>query len=330
MGYYARVECDSLNEYNGERATTFIITFPRIVLAEVVTHRVNADGVWDEEFSVCERTTTEAISKNSASSRAIPFEKMLQKIKDDPFMPFWTLNQKGMQGRFVSDQQSIDIANREWLAARDEMINRAIHIETFGIHKQDVNRLLEPWMWVTQVVTSSRWDNFFALRCHKDAHPAFARIARMMFLARRKSTPTELKATEWHLPFIRPEEKEGFKWLPPIGDFLYDKETKYELPLLIKKSAARCAWVSYENHDKQADDEAHIKTFDRLMSELPVHASPVEHQLTPMHPAWDAAFQGRVRSNIKGYLQARKLIRHEEIVNYNPTEDEIASWGLEP
>jgi len=86
-----------------------------------------------------------------------------------------------------------------------------------GIHKQHANRLLEPWMWVTQVVTSSRWDNFFALRCHKAAHPAFQKIARMMFLARRKSTPQVLDYCQWHLPFVPIKEQMAFEWVPQVG-----------------------------------------------------------------------------------------------------------------
>jgi hypothetical protein len=333
MGYFCRVEEDTIGctmNCEDNRATTFVITFPRIVLAEVVTHRVNADGGWGEEFSVCERTTTPDISKNSASSRAIPHKKMIERIESNPFMPFWTSNQSGMQGKQVTDEETVSKANASWLRARNFCLEEAGYLSnTLNIHKGDTNRLLEPWMWVTQVVTSSRWDNFFALRCHKAAHPAFARIARMMFLARRKSTPRRIEYGQWHLPFIPPEEKKEFRWVPEVGKVLWPHENDppFELPLLLRKSAARCAWVSYENHDKQADDEAHLKTWERLFTEVPVHASPVEHQLTPMHPAWST--QPRLRSNITGFLQARKLIRHEEIKEYNPSEEEIASWGIE-
>lgn len=329
MPYYCRVEEHTRSCYSSKEALTFVITFPRIVLAEVVTHRVNADGMWDVDISVSERTTTPDISKNSASSRAIPFEKMVKKVREDPFMPFWTLNQKGMQGNGMTDAEAVKVANREWLDARDDMVNRAFHLNAMGVHKQDVNRLLEPWMWVTQVVTSSRWDNFFALRCHKDAHPAFQRIARMMYLAKRKSEARPLEPGEWHLPFVSAEEKKNFRWVPEWIKVHYPlpEDPAFDVPLPIKKSAARCAWSSYENHDKDGSDEAHLKTWDRLLSGIPVHSSPSEHQLTPLHPAWTT--QRCLISNITGFLQARKLIRQEEIVEYNPSDEEVASWGIE-
>ena len=36
---------------------------------------------------------------------------------------------------------------------------------TYNVHKQWVNRLLEPYMWHTVIVTATEWENFFALRC---------------------------------------------------------------------------------------------------------------------------------------------------------------------
>ena len=80
----AEIIADSKNQF-GDRITTFILTFPRIVLAEFNTHRM--------------------LSRNSASSRAIPFEKMVQMVQDDPFIPIkWMKDHKGMQGtEYFSD-----------------------------------------------------------------------------------------------------------------------------------------------------------------------------------------------------------------------------------
>ena len=63
----AEIIADSLSP-QGHRLTTFICVFPRIVLAEFNTHRM--------------------LSRNSASSRAIPFNKMLEMVKTNPFIPF--------------------------------------------------------------------------------------------------------------------------------------------------------------------------------------------------------------------------------------------------
>lgn len=332
--YECRVEKDSISP-EGKRLVTFVIQFPRSVLAEVVTHRLCHDSWGEFECSISERTTTRDISKNSASSRAIPFNKMLEKVEQDPYIPQWTLNQKGMQGGFIDDQQQIDTCNAIWMAARDEMIARAKQLAASSVHKQDCNRLLEPWGWVTQVITSSRWSNFFALRCHKAAHPAFRHIARMMYLAMRKSTPKQLRYGQWHLPFIKDEESEGFEWIPKYGS-VYDPRYHSSvggIPELIKYSAARCAWTSYNNHDRDGTPDAMISTWSRLFSEIPIHASPVEHQGTPLpiqeygsnqnwnYPKWC--------SNLTGWIQARKLLQFEEITKFNPSEEEIASWNME-
>jgi thymidylate synthase ThyX len=318
--YRCRVEKDSISP-EGKRITSFVIEFPRVVLAEVVTHRMVSDVWTDDIVSICERTTTKDISKNSASSRAIPAEKMIRKVMDDPYMPKWTINKSGMQGQHVTDESIIEKANEIWLASRDHAVNSADELSKLGIHKQDCNRLLEQWVWVTQIVTATEWDNFFALRCHKAAHPAFQRIARMMFLARKASTPRNLTYGQWHLPFIHPTDEVAFNWQP--NRFTLEQE----IPDLIKYSAARCAWISYANHEKDGTTEQMKKTFDRLLAESPMHASPVEHQATPIHPMLQASHP-RFRSNFQGWLQARKLIPHEKVVEYNPSEEEIASWEI--
>jgi hypothetical protein len=64
MGYSAKVILDSVSPA-GVRLTTAEVTFPRIVLAEFNTHRM--------------------LSRNSASSRAIPVEKRIAMVEADPF-----------------------------------------------------------------------------------------------------------------------------------------------------------------------------------------------------------------------------------------------------
>jgi hypothetical protein len=318
MAYYCRVERDSVAP-DGIRLTSFVITFPRVVLAETVTHRLNYDTWGEFDVSWCERTTDRSISKNSASSRAIPFEKMVEKVQADPYMPFWTLNQKGMQGQAAEDQVTIYRANKVWLSFRNSAIHHARELADLGIHKQDANRCLEPWAWITQIVTSSAWDNFFALRCHSAAHPAFRHVARMMFLTRRNSVPEKLREGQWHLPFVPFQEQQSFHWCPTGRGV--------EMPDIIKFSAARCGWVSYENHDRDSTPEAMLRTFSRFVpGDGPAHGSPCEHQATPL-PLHLKDGSGSYLSNLRGWLQARKLLPSEACHNYNPSEEEVASWG---
>jgi hypothetical protein len=79
MGFGAKILADSFSQA-GDRLTTFEITFPRIVLAEFNTHRV--------------------ISRNSASSRAIPVTTMLRMLDADPSSRAHWKNQKGMLRRW--------------------------------------------------------------------------------------------------------------------------------------------------------------------------------------------------------------------------------------
>lgn len=318
--YSCRIERHSISAHTGTELLTYVITFPRIVLAETVTHRMNSD-TWGEGFSTCERTTTPDISKNSASSRAIPHDRFIQRINEDPYVPEWSGKAKGMQGSVVERSLMSD-ADKVWLDARDDMLDYAVALNDLGIHKQDSNRLLEPWAWVTQVVTSTEWDNFFALRCHHMAHPAFRKIARMMYLARLDSKPDVLEYGQWHLPFY--DRQVEFRWeshrhkIHGVGGL--------QPPLLV--SAARCAWVSYENHDKDASFDAVLRTCERLVGERPVHASPFEHQGTPGFP-YEFAPESKISnfgSNFRNWIQLRKLIPLERTAHYNPPPAELGTW----
>lgn len=143
----AKIIKDSINK-QGDRITTMKLTFPRFILAELNTHRM--------------------FSKNSASSRAIPFEKMVKSVQENPFIPIaWQKDHKGMQGiEYVNIAVANDMRD-QWLNARDVAINKAKILSQYGLTKQLCNRLLEPFMWHTVLITATEWENFFALRCPK-------------------------------------------------------------------------------------------------------------------------------------------------------------------
>lgn len=141
----AQVIADSLNPYE-KRITTMVVTFPRIILAEFNTHRM--------------------FSRNSASSRAIPFEKMVKSVEENPFVPIaWQKDHKGMQGTEYFSEGESDTYKMAWLVSRDKAVEQAEFYSKCGLTKQLCNRLLEPFMWHTVIVTATDWENFFALRC---------------------------------------------------------------------------------------------------------------------------------------------------------------------
>ena len=143
----ATVVADSINPQK-DRLTSVLVTMPRIILSEMNTHRM--------------------LSKNTSSSRAIPFNKMVEAVQNDPFIPIaWQKKHKGMQGsEYITSDEGIYVCNRGWLEARDNAINQANWMHSCNVTKQLCNRLLEPFMWTTMLITGSKegWDNFFSLR----------------------------------------------------------------------------------------------------------------------------------------------------------------------
>ena len=281
--YECKILKDSINA-KGCRLTTLEVTFPRIVLAEFNAHRM--------------------LSRNSASSRAIPVEKMLKRVRENPFIPErWPINRPGMQAtEYLPDDTSDDLAWTSkdarfvWLEARDLAASQAERLLTLGVHKQIANRLLEPFLWHTVIVTATEWENFFALRTHKDAQPEIQRIAHLMRDAMDDSDPLVLVEGEWHLPLIFAEDiAEVESWT----DDLTMRRT-----FLARISSARCARVSYLTHDGKRDLIEDRTLADKLQSSG--HMSPFEHAAE--------ALDGAVMfGNFKGWRQYRKTLLGEAV-----------------
>jgi thymidylate synthase ThyX len=237
VAYHAEVLLDSVNPA-GQRLTTFVLRFPRFVLSEFNTHRM--------------------FSRNASSSRAIPTTKLMQQLREDPVVPVeWGRNQAGMQARDVLDAEAARAAETAWLDARDAALAHAEQLRASGVHKQIVNRVLEPWMWTSVIVSSTTYDNFFTLRCHHDAQPEIKRLADLMRAAFEASTPVPRVEGEWHLPFVGPDDSE-----------LSVEERK-------QVSVARCARVSYLTHVGTRDIAADKVLHERLLAAG--HWSPFEH-----------------------------------------------------
>ena len=232
------------------------VVFPRIVLAEFNTHRI-LEGMDEDPVS--------RFSRNSASSRAIPVAKMLKAVEKNPYIPSeWGANQKGMQAGALLDEEAADEATQEWLMSRDAAVSGAEALLAAGVHKQLTNRLLEPFMWHTVIVTATEWDNFFHLRCHPMAHPDIRIVAEKMRDAMAASTPWALADGQWHLPLIQGDEAAKVK-----DDWGY----------WTKVSVGRCARVSYLTHDGKRDPQADIDLHDMLLQNG--HMSPFEHVARP-------------------------------------------------
>ncbi|HSX02596.1 MAG TPA: FAD-dependent thymidylate synthase [Candidatus Saccharimonadia bacterium] len=270
MAYAAKILLDSISP-QGVRLITFEVTFPRFILAEFNTHR--------------------AFSRNTASSRAIPAKKIWERTEAEPFVPsYWGKNQKGMQADEELSPAEQTEAERLWRNALAAALDHAKQLAELGVHKQLTNRILEPFMWHTALVTATEWDNFFALRAHPAAQPEIQTIARMMKELYDTNQPQLLQEGQWHLPLIRPEE---------FGEA--------DLETLKQVSSGRCARVSYLTHDGVRDLEADVRLHNQLREGG--HMSPFEHVARPMTAAEYA--QTPFLGNFRGWHQYRKDLPHE-------------------
>lgn len=299
MDFDVKILADSRSPA-GFRLTTLETTFPRFILAEFNTHRV--------------------FSRNSASSRAIPIVKQVRRVLEQPYVPIeFGSNQPGMQAGPALTGEAERAAEREWLQARDDAVRHVLGLVAspdevraqtdllscleqveaaiksgerpdgwLNVHKQVANRLLEPFMWHTVIVTATEWENFWNLRCHPDAQPEIKLTATMMREAIVDSAPAELDWDEWHLPLIRDA----------------DREEAASEEALIKISAGRCARVSYLTHAGARDLEADIGLHDRLIESG--HMSPMEHPARPLRPR-----EGEWSGNFRGWMPYRKTIAGE-------------------
>jgi thymidylate synthase ThyX len=296
----------------GRRLTTVQCRYPKFIHGELMTHRV--------------------FSRNASSSRAIPVERLIKDVLDDPVRPsFWGKNQKGMQAAeecdsaleiFVQNQDEWENdhtikCSREqgWDQARNYAVKMARAFAAAGYHKQIVNRLLEPFCHINVLITATEWDNFFALRCHPDAQPEMRLLAEAIRNAMAMSTPTLLERGDWHLPYVGKDEWRNWPQdLIEGGDGYSSEQCRDNL---IKLSVARCARVSYltqEGHPPRVDDD--LKLYERLVGAVPLHASPAEHQATPdthlNEIDWPGLWrQPRLHGNLVGWVQYRKLLELE-------------------
>jgi hypothetical protein len=265
----------SINCETGDILTTFEINgMPKFLLAEHNTHRLH--------------------SRNAASSRAVPVSKMLKQVLFEPYMPVWTRNQKGMQGKQVTNKVTIALADFTWLMMRLSAVAGVKALNSLNIHKQDANRGLEPYALTSLLVSATNFENFYALRDHEDAQPALKEIAHAMKELDRQTLAKPLGAGNWHKP--------------------------YEDSLI--NNVSRAASISYFNHAKDRTDAQHYDLFNNLVTASPIHASPLEHIAMAVVPG--QAIRGDENNkiyrvfdvhNLDQSIQAYHTTAYQKIVN---------------
>ena len=331
--FEAKVITDSI--CNGQRLTTMQVTHPRIIHAEMMTHCMFA--------------------RNASSSRAIPFKKTVQRVLEDPFIPeHWGINQSGMQAFEELTGLKRETAIKKWLEAASTAVEVATEMAAekclvckgeggwytptdggqlvgctecngdglgLNVHKQIVNRLIEPWAWITVCVTgdSGAWSNYFALRCHPDAQPEIQKQAYMAQKEYFTSTPQVLEPGQWHTPYIRYEEYEEIReWENQQweADATEARNRFGQISALVQVSTGRCARTSYLTQEGTRDFSEDIKLHDRLRYHVPLHASPFEHVCIATGDATQFA-------KYKGWRAYRHMLPREYVTDFQPNHPEL-------
>lgn len=299
---------DSINT-RGNRIISFIATYPRFIHSELMTHRM--------------------FSRNSANSQAIPFNKMVKQVEEDTFIPIsWQRDHKGMQGTeywskedTIVDQEGVlryyprSVSKLDWLYARDAAVKHAKHLNKYGkITKQLCNRLLEPFMWHTVLVTTTELDNFFEFRCPQYINPneKLSDTDNIVFRSRKDYEgyygKQDFTEEEWwriskspaeiHIQALaeslwdavnesKPKLLQSGEWHIPFGDRIDFVGNHIEVEKVdninfkdydeqnkVKIATARCARLSYMTFDGKIDYQKDIELHDRL---LKYNMNPFEH-----------------------------------------------------
>lgn len=277
---FVKIVADSISP-QGIRITTFHLRYWRAIHAELMTHRV--------------------FSRNARSSRAVPSKVLLT---EPIFIPVFGMNKPGMQSDLIAPDDLQMKWRNEWqdlAAICREYVERW---SAEGMHKQHANRPLEWFGWIDVLVTSTSWENFWALRISEYAQPEFDQLAQNMKAAMDRSEPRLLNPGQWHIPYITQEDQQH-----------------YTLEEALKLSTARCARLSYKPFDGKADYEAEVARYEKLVVSSPVHASPAEHQATPDEWLITYADQDGIgdwrrpdlHGNFTGWIQHRKTIPNESV-----------------
>lgn len=323
-GIWAAMLAHSVNPWD-EQVMSMRLHYPRFIHAEFMTHRM--------------------FTRNASSSRAIPVQRMLDQVKNNPAMPVhWGKNQAGMQADGEHDAPitlpgfAVDLGKTlengyttyidvpadpdfVWEQAMESAAYFAEALSDAGYHKQVCNRLLEPGQYMNVVMSTTDIANFFALRVHPDADPNIKELAGCMYEAYIASIPERLGEYEWHLPYIDCRRSD-------TGERLYflDNE-RINLNQAIKVSVSCAAQSSYRRLDTSIDKAERL--FNRLSNGAPIHASPFEHPCRPFNTgehdvrmkAYLLLKEAEVYcpeaplycGNFRGWTQYRKMMDHENI-----------------
>jgi len=254
----AEIILDSVNAVTGDRITTLRVVMPRIILAELSTHRV---VFLDDMLGAYDADIPSPLTKNSASNRAVPTRKMIDRVVQQPFIPQFRHASKGMASGEPVDTETQFFAQKIIKNALAQMAWATEMLHQYGIEKGQANRYLEPFSYIEVLLTATEWKNFLMLRDHPAAQVEIQEVARAIRAAMDDSTPQVLQPGEWHLPYVTTPLAEN----PSI--YFHQKV-----------SAARCARISYNSFNAKmpSSPEEDMILFEKLAGSNPRHLAPLD------------------------------------------------------
>lgn len=269
---------------------TFELAYPRYIHSEFMTHR--------------------QFSRNASSSRAIPVAKVIKQIESNLVVPPYVyMNKPGMVGDVEADEATTKDFYTLWIEALENACDTAKKMELLGIHKQHINRILEPFQLIKVIVTATEWDNFFNLRLAPDAQPEMQDLARAIYEEMYEYRDKNFGYLEGDsgviitVPYVTEDD------LDILGD-------DCDYLTLMKISAARCARVSYNNHDgSKPDIKKDLELYERLSAAG--HMSPLEHT------CFMDDFEDSHNANLVGWMSLRRLLETREEYECDSDEDEV-------
>lgn len=292
MNIYAKILADSINS-SGNRMTTFEIQMPKVLLAEMNTHKM--------------------VSKNFQSSRAVPTGRMNEIESFEPL--YFGKNQPGMAAS-LEEVDDVTMTREVWNSAVEYSKIVAQQLANLGLAKQWSNRVNDWHVMAKGVISATEWSNFLWLRLHAAAQPEFRELAICIDSALRDSTPVLLQPGQWHLPYV----ETAFDDLNEEIGYFDSERRQIDLETAKKISGSCCAQVSYRRLDESVEKSLDI--YNKLVGADRLHASPFEHQATPIPESfsfinWPAGVSHMDRNanfwsgNLQGWIQNRKLMPNE-------------------
>lgn len=240
---HAKIIADSITQ-RGHRLTTLEVIIPNIVVPEMLKHRM---------FSI-----------SSMSMRAVPFEKMVKWVEENPFVPYaWQKKHKGMQGTEYFEDIYTMASIGAWIRARDLAIEQAKVLNNIGVSKQICNRLLFPFGYTKMIVTATEWENFFKQRLSDSAEIHMKAVAQDIWDTMQESEPTMLKEGEWHIPYLEKikHDEVGIISIAKCARQSFDTEWSddYSKDLeLYERLKKEGHWVPFEHVAQVMDDKQYL------------------------------------------------------------------------